>query len=138
MFQSTLTHLPPTLQSRLRFQQHDFRHPQTNLSASDQRTVKAFILRMVLWNWADDVAVQILRGFVPILRQSPDIALLINDAICCEPGGADPHVEKQLRQLDMVMMVLNNAKIRTEKEWRALLEEADRGLKVSFSSCPKK
>jgi O-methyltransferase domain len=131
MFQSTLAHLPSSLQSRLRFQQHDFRQTQT-LSPSDERTVKAFILRMVLWNWADDVAVQILRGFVPVLQQSPDIALLINDAICCEPGGADPHVEKQLRNLDMVMMVLNNAKIRTEAEWRGLLMEVDSGLKVIF------
>jgi O-methyltransferase domain len=133
MFQSTLTHLPPSLQSRLRFQQHDFRQPQA-LSPSDERTVKAFILRMVLWNWADDVAVQILRGFVPVLQQSPDIALLINDAICCEPGGVDPHIEKQLRHLDMVMMVLNNAKIRTEADWRGLLTEADPGLKVSFEA----
>ena len=31
----------------------------------------------------------------------------------------------------MVMMVLNNAKIRTEAEWRGLLMQADSDLKVS-------
>ena len=131
MFQSTLTHLVPSLQSRLRFQQHDFRRPQT-LSTSDERTVKAFILRMVLWNYTDDVTAQILRGFIPVLQQSTDIALLINDAICCEPGGVDPHIEKQLRHLGIAIMVLNNAKVRTEADQRGLLMAADPGLKVSF------
>lgn len=85
---------------------------------------------MVLWNWADDVAILILRGFVPVMQHSPEIALLINDAICCSPGTVEPHVEKGIRHLDMAMMVLNNAKVRTEQEWRELLTNVSPNFKV--------
>ena len=127
MFEATRQKLPQDLQRRLEFQKHNFLDAQP---LKDATRTKAFILRMVCWNWADDVAIKILRSLVPVLRASPETVLLINDQICCEPGMVDPHVEKGLRHLDMVMMVLNNAKVRMEHEWRALVTEASPHFKV--------
>ncbi|KAK0513795.1 hypothetical protein JMJ35_003517 [Cladonia borealis] len=121
MYQANLQGLPEALQKRFRFQRHDFLEPQP---LSDASRVKVYLLRMVLWNWADDIAVKILQTFVPVMKQFPGISLLINDGIHCRPGILEPHVEKEIRQLDMAMMVMNNAKVREEHQWRELLTKA--------------
>ena len=127
MYQENLQRLPDTMQQRFRFQRQDFLEPQPLMDAS---RVKAYILRMVLWNWADDVAVKILQTFVPVLEQSPGISLLINDGIHCGPRMVEPHVEKGIRHLDMAMMVINNAKVREEHQWRGLLAKASPNFEV--------
>lgn len=135
MFQGNVQDLPQTLQKQLVFQQHDFLKPQP---LDEGNRIKAYILRMILWNWADDVAILILQSFVPVMKSSPEIALLINDGVCCGPGTVEPHVEKAIRHLDMAMMVINNAKVRTEHQWRELVAKACPNFRVCLHSAGKR
>ena len=127
MFRANIQTLPEALQKQFAFQQHDFLKPQP---VHEPNRIRAYILRMILWNWADDVAILIFQAFVPVMKLSPEIALLINDGICRDPNTVAPHVEKGIRRLDMAMMVLNNAKVRTELQRRELIAKASPNFKV--------
>ncbi len=128
MFQRTCHSLGPDLQSRFKFQQHDFFLPQP---IKPDAEVKAYILRYVLWNWSDDDCIRILQSFVPVLRNSLETVLLINDGFCPVPGSFEPHVEKGSRQLDIAMMVMFNSKSRMEYQWKELLAKTSVNLKES-------
>lgn len=118
--------IPTPLRPRITFQQHDFFTPQP--IAKD---VSAYILRRCLHNWPDSKAVQILRGFVPTLKSNPDARLLINESVMPDTGEGMPKQEYLwLSQLDLAMMVLLNARQRTEEDWRQLVEEASSELEV--------
>lgn len=127
MFRANIQALPKSLRKRFTFQQHNFLEPPPQDGGNK---IQAYILRMVLWNWADDVAILILRGFIPVMQHSFEIALLINDAICCSLETVESHIEKDIRHLNMAMMVLNNVKVRTEQEWRELLTKVSPNFKV--------
>lgn len=74
---------------------------------------------------------KILRAFVPALEKcKPGTPLLINDTVLPKLGEKTRFEERGLRQLDIGMMVVLNAKQRTEKEFRRLLKDADERLEV--------
>jgi SAM-dependent methyltransferase len=77
----------------------------------------AYVLAVVLHDWDDDGAATILER---IRTAAPSHArVLIADAVI--PPGNDPHGAKWL---DLLMLVLNRGRERTEDEWRALLERS--------------
>jgi hypothetical protein len=53
-----------------------------------------------------------------------------------ESGTTTLFEEHHLRQVDMTMLVALGSKQRTEREFKTLLEEADKRLKVSPSLIP--
>jgi SAM-dependent methyltransferase len=77
----------------------------------------AYVLAVVLHDWNDDGAAKILAQ---VRAAAPAHArVLIADAVI--PPGDDPHGAKWL---DLLMLVLNRGRERTEGEWRALLERS--------------
>ncbi|KAK3950881.1 hypothetical protein QBC32DRAFT_325776 [Pseudoneurospora amorphoporcata] len=66
----------------------------------------AFLIRQCTHNWADKDVVTIFKAFVPGLKNSsPETPLLINDIIIPEPGTWPRYQERNIRQVDMVMLV---------------------------------
>lgn len=117
--------LTPAVRDRVTYQRHNFFHEQPVHDAS------AFFIRQCVHNWPDAECVKILRNFVPALEKcAPGTPLLINDTVLPKLGEKTRYEERGLRQLDIAMLVVINAKQRTEKEFRALLKEADERFEV--------
>ncbi len=115
----------PSLRTRITYSQHNFFHPQPIHGAS------AYFIRQCIHNWPDAEAIRILRAFVPALENSvAGTPLLINDTVLPELGQRTRYEERLLRQLDVAMMVVINAKQRTEKEFRELVKGADERFEV--------
>ena len=118
----------PSVGGRVAFQQHDFFEPQPIDNAS------AFFIRQCVHNWPDKECTEIFRAFVPALQAcEPETRLLINDTVLPKLGQKTRYEERGLRQLDVAMLVVNNAKQRTEEEFRGLLKEADERFEVCCS-----
>jgi len=105
--------------------QHSFFDPQPLGDAA------AFILRACALNWCDADVVTMFRCLVPGLERSkPDTPLLINDLIVPVQGSLTRDFERGLRQIDLVMMVCFGGKLRTEKEFKELLKQADERFEI--------
>jgi O-methyltransferase len=77
----------------------------------------AYVLSKILHDWDDERAAAILRT---VRTAAPDEArLLVLDSVV--PPGNDP---AGVKWLDLLMLVLQNGRERTESDWRALLEGA--------------
>lgn len=112
--------LSDNLQGRVTYSQHSFFNLQPVTNAA------AFLIRQCTHNWTDKDVVTIFESFVPGLESSsPDTPLLINDIIIPKPGQWSRHQERNVRQVDMVMLVNCGAKQRTEAEFNSLLKQAD-------------
>ena len=113
------------LEGRVTFQQHDFFDTQPVVDAN------AFFLRQCLHNNNVENCVKIIRAIVPALKKcGKNTPLLINDVVMPESGTLTRDEEHHLRQVDICMMVTLGAKQRTEKEFKMLLTQADRRLKI--------
>lgn len=99
------------------FRQHDYFNPQP----AHEKPVLAIILRHVLHTWNDEKAAKILQALVPTMQAHPQARILVNDTVMVEPGAVHPLRERKQRYFDMVMMVVANARQRTESEWRQLV-----------------
>ena len=114
------------LNGRVSFMPHNFFDPQPIIKAS------AYLLRRVTHNWSDQDCVRIFKSLIPALEKSEKgTPLLINDIVLPLSGSGSLFHERQLRQVDIMMMVVLGAKQRTEAQFRVLLEQADPRLKVS-------
>lgn len=115
----------PSLRSRITYAQHNFFSPQPVRDAS------AYFIRQCIHNWPDSEAIRILRAFVPALENcAAGTPLLINDTVLPKLGQRTRYEERLLRQLDVAMLVVINAKQRTEREFRDLVREADARFEV--------
>ena len=77
----------------------------------------AYVLSKILHDWDDEPAAAILRT---VRAAAPDNArLLILDSVV--PPGNDPD---GVKWLDLLMLVLQRGRERTESDWRALLDSA--------------
>ena len=112
--------LTDDVRGRVSFKQHNFFEPQPPIGAA------AFILRQCTHNWCDGDVVNMFKAFIPALEASgPDTPLLINDYILPGLGAWPRHREREVRQMDMTMLISCGSKDRTEAELAALLKEAD-------------
>ena len=129
MFAKTSSSLDGDLKERISFHKHSFFEPQP--PASSLVTKRVYFMRQCLHNWADLDCLSIIRALVPALAASPkDTVLLLNETIIPERGSIPLTVERRMRQIDIAMLLLFNAKQRTESDWRALIKAADERLEV--------
>ncbi|KAI1412622.1 sterigmatocystin 8-O-methyltransferase [Hypoxylon sp. FL1857] len=118
--------LPDNILSRITFQGHDFTQPQPVAGGS------VYLLRMILHDWPDHVAVTILKNLVPVLGKGTTAKpkLLIMDTVLPTPGQVPSSVERIVRVRDLTMMQVFNSHERDLDQWRALLAAADEGLRI--------
>ncbi|GAQ10180.1 sterigmatocystin 8-O-methyltransferase [Aspergillus lentulus] len=114
--------LPSTLKGRVQFEVHDMFQPQKRSG------VDVFYLRHILHDWPDHYAVKILQNLVPGMK--PDSRVIISDSVIPPPEQLHGLHEKLVRYLDIQMMVLHNARERTEEDFAGLLARADPRLKI--------
>ena len=77
----------------------------------------AYVLSKILHDWDDEPATAILRT---IRAAAPEEArMLVLDSVV--PPGNDP---AGVKWLDLLMLVLQRGRERTESDWRALLDGA--------------
>lgn len=95
---------------------------------------RLFLLYGVLWILDDKSCVDLLRGFVPLLRHPARPILLVCDLVSPAQGQFDPHVELPFRRRDVTLMTMHNARQRTAKQWLDLVVEADPRFQVSPGS----
>ena len=81
-------------------------------------------------NQTDEGVLKILRALIPALKHKPKIPVVINETILPERGAMGRAEEHDLRQMDLLMLVVLGAKQRTEKEFRTLVKEADPRFEV--------
>lgn len=110
---------------RVSYMKHSFFEPQPLTDAS------AFFIRQCTHNWCDRDVVRMFKAIVPGLEASgPGTPFLINETIMPEPGTMGMSDERSLRQIDMLMMIALGGKQRTQREFEALLKEADPRFEV--------
>jgi 6-hydroxytryprostatin B O-methyltransferase len=115
--------LPAEIASRLTFQGHDFMLPQPVQGAD------AYLLRMILHDWADDQAMTILRNIVAAMDETKS-RLFIMDTVLPEPGSVPISVERIARARDLTMMQSFNSKERESEEWQALITAAHSRMRL--------
>ncbi|KAI1095503.1 S-adenosyl-L-methionine-dependent methyltransferase [Rostrohypoxylon terebratum] len=116
--------LTDDVRGRITFTQHSFFEPQPSREGDP---AAAYLIRQCTHNWCDRDVVTIFRSLVPGLESSgPATPLLINDIILPEPGEDWPRLqERDIRQIDMIVLLNCGAKQRTKTEFEALLRQAD-------------
>lgn len=124
--------LPASLADRVTFAPQDMFAARPD---DELKSVRAYILRNVLWNWSDAESIKALRSFVPVMEQAGpgEVVLLINDGLSPPKGMFDKDTEKAFRRRDVTTMTMHNAKQRTEEEWRDVLGKASPHFKVCAS-----
>ncbi|KAH8698978.1 sterigmatocystin 8-O-methyltransferase [Talaromyces proteolyticus] len=115
--------LPSDILSRISFQGHDFTKPQPVAGAD------VYLLRMILHDWPDHVAITILKQLVPVL-ENKKAKLIIMDTVLPAPGQVPGSVERIVRVRDLTMMQVFNSHERDLDQWKALLAAADEGLRL--------
>ncbi|KAH6880098.1 sterigmatocystin 8-O-methyltransferase [Thelonectria olida] len=115
--------LPEDILSRITFQGHDFTQPQPVADGD------VYLLRMILHDWPDHVAITILKNLVPVLAKGK-AKLIIMDTVLPAPGQVPSSVERIVRVRDLTMMQVFNSHERDLEQWRALLAAADEGLRL--------
>jgi hypothetical protein len=133
MFAETSKNQPPEIKGRVNYMQHSFFNPQP---AQPKGRVKAYFIRQCLHNWSDEECCDIIRKFIPIMESDPEVRLLINESVLPRPGDIPVNVEREMRQLDIGMLVMVNSKQRDEQGWKDLVNDADSRLKVRIR-CPR-
>jgi len=121
--EATESTLPDHIRSRITFQGHDFTQPQP-VAGGD-----VYLLRMILHDWPDHVAVKILKNLVPQLAKGT-AKLLIMDTVLPVPGKIPSSVERLVRVRDLTMIQVFNSHERDLEQWKALLAAADEGLQL--------
>ncbi len=114
--------LPSSISSRLSFQHHNFFTPQP------LKDVEVFLLRIVIHDWPNQEATQIIRNLVDSMK--PGGKLIIMDTVLPRPGSLPAVTEASLRYRDLAMMQVHNSKERDLDEWVDLLKAADERLRL--------
>lgn len=81
-------------------------------------------LQWILHDWSDEDCVKILRNCKKAIPAKENGGKVIIIDIVMESQQDDKNTEEAQICLDMQMLVLYNAKERTEKEWTSLFWEA--------------
>ncbi|XXG94396.1 hypothetical protein Hte_000651 [Hypoxylon texense] len=102
---------------RVRYQEYDFFSPQPVAGAD------AYLFRWVFHDWPDHYVVRILRAQVPALSKGSRI--IVNESLSPPPGSLPLTLERTVSFMDMLMLGLNNSRLRTVAEWQDIFTEAD-------------
>ncbi|KAL5332378.1 S-adenosyl-L-methionine-dependent methyltransferase [Aspergillus crustosus] len=120
--------LPKDLVERVIFQDHDFFTPQPE--AAD-----IYLLRFILHDHPDPVAVKIVQSLVPAMRNGS--RLIVNDGVLPEVGAVPKGEERIARIMDLEMLTTFNARERPLADWVKLCADADRRLKLRSVAKPE-
>ena len=115
--------LPIELLKRITFQAHDFTHEQP------VRGADVYLLRMILHDWPDAEAVEILRKTIAAMDNESS-RLLIMDTVLPMPGSVPVSIERILRVRDLFMAQTFNSKERDLGDWKTLFATADPRLRL--------
>lgn len=86
------------------------------------RGADCYVLKRVLWDWNDEQSVMLLHRCREAMDEKGRILVL--DLVM--PAGNEPH---PIKEVDVLMMALEDGHARTEQEFRALYQRA--GLTVT-------
>lgn len=89
---------------------------------------------MILHDWAEKEAVQILSNLVPALADGSKI--LIMDTVLPDPGTIPATKERMLRVRDLTMRQVFNSQERTMSDWEELVDLTDSRLKITGTNQP--
>lgn len=87
-----------------------------------------YLLRMIIHDWADDDAVKIIGELAKVLKIGSRI--IIMDMVLPKPGTASTTFEAALRQKDLMMREVMNAKEREVEDWYSLVGKVDKNLEI--------
>lgn len=87
-----------------------------------------YLLRMIIHDWPDADAVRILKELVEVMKEGSRIVIM--DMVLPTPGTTSPTFEAALRQKDLMMRQVLNAREREIEDWHALVRKVDEGLRV--------
>ncbi|KAF2101978.1 S-adenosyl-L-methionine-dependent methyltransferase [Rhizodiscina lignyota] len=109
------------LRSRVTFQAHSFFEPQP------VREADVYFLRVILHDWPDKSAIDIVRQLVEVMKPTSRITLM--ESIVPESDENMPSTVMHLiSALDIEMMTNFNSKERTMQQWCDLMKAADKRL----------
>ncbi|KAL9045147.1 MAG: hypothetical protein Q9214_001770 [Letrouitia sp. 1 TL-2023] len=114
--------LPADIAGRIDFFEHDFFTPQPVKDAD------VYLLRMVLHDWADADAVRILKELREVMKEGSRIVIM--DMVLPSLGTSSQTLEAALRQKDLMMRQVLNAKEREVEDWQALIRRVDERMKI--------
>lgn len=114
--------LPADILQRVEFSEHDFFTPQPVKDAD------VYLLRMIIHDWADADAVQILRRLTEVMKEGSRIVIM--DMVLPKPGTSPRTSEAALRQKDLMMRQVLNAREREVEDWQALFQSVDERLQI--------
>lgn len=102
---------------KVKFIAHDFFQEQPVKEAD------VYLFRWILHNWPDAYCHKILQALIPALKKGARI--LVIDGVMPPMGVLPNTIERKVREMDVTMMEIGNAKERSEEEWKRVVEEAD-------------
>ena len=90
---------------------------------------------MILHDWSDDDAVQILGNLVSALDPRKS-RLLIMDTVLPKAGSVPVSVERLVRARDLTMLQAFNSKERDLEDWETLLSRTSENLELRLVQEP--
>ncbi|KAI1175673.1 S-adenosyl-L-methionine-dependent methyltransferase [Nemania sp. FL0916] len=119
---------PADVANRLEFKAYDFFTEQPVKGAD------VYIMRMIMHDWSDKCAAQILRAQIPALK--PGARILLNERVLIPPQPRNLIVARFDMACDIVMNTVFNSKERTREDWISLLNLADSRFKLKSIVTP--
>ena len=118
--------VPSDLKSRVSFHPHNFMLPQP------LNTPSVYLLRHVLHDWSDGLAVKILRNLIDSEKglMENGTRIIIQDNIMPERGVRPPPLERLITTADLQMWTAVNALERRKEDWIELFSMVDERLEV--------
>ncbi|KAK3307257.1 O-methyltransferase-domain-containing protein [Chaetomium strumarium] len=107
---------------RIELQEHDFFGPQPIAGAD------VYLLRMIIHDWPDEKATKILEQLSRAM--GPESRILIMDMVIPAPGSGPVILEAALREKDLCMRQVFNARERETSDWYDLIRKVDPPLSI--------
>lgn len=114
--------LPADVAGRIEFFEHDF------FTSQPVKDADVYLLRMIIHDWADANAVKILKEITEVMKEGSRIVIM--DMVLPTPGTSSQTFEAALRQKDLTMRQVLNAKEREVEDWHALIRKVDERLRI--------
>ncbi|KAI0436031.1 putative O-methyltransferase [Xylaria telfairii] len=102
---------------RVQYRAHDFFSTQPVMEAD------VYLFRWIFHDWPDHYVIRILQAQVPALRKGTK--LIINESLNPPPGSLPLTLQRTTCFMDMMLLAVNNARLRTLSEWQEIFSAAD-------------